>query len=194
MVATIYRPKHQRQINPNDPYGKYNCTAYAAAIAVDRATIGGCLITGKEVRANSTEPKPSPRSPGLNLVQGVGGAFRATHVGMQVRRISWSAMLVYLKNRGVILQGDYDQMSGFSCQTSFRDNHAVFLNNTNTDPVTIADVEYGPGKCALTYDPLCTGYKWVPLTVLRKYAEKFALQQGFAGVLCATTRSTPLIA
>jgi hypothetical protein len=193
-MATIYRPRHQRQINPGDPYGKYNCTAYSAAIAVDRATLGGSRVTGEEIRAASSEPRPRPSSPGLNLPQATAAAFKATRVSLDVRRTSWTSMLLYIKNRGIILQGDYDQMGSFSCQTSFKGAHAVFLNNLNSDPVTIGGTEYGSGKAALTYDPLCTDYKWEPLTTLRKYAEKFTASLGYSGVLYATTRITPLIA
>ena len=193
-MATVYRPRHQKQINSYDPYGKYNCTAYAAAVAVDRHTVGGIIVTGEAIRGASSEPLPQPRSPGLNLAQATSAAFRLTRAVLTVRRTSFDTMTVYLKNRGVILQGDYDQMAQWSCQTSFTGNHAVYLNNLNTGDVVIGDVTYGPGKCALTYDPLCASYKWEPLTVLRKYAEKFAASIGGKGVLCATTRITPLIA
>jgi len=193
-MATIYRPKHQRQINPGDPYGKYNCTAYSAAIAVDRATLGGSRVTGEGIRANSSEPRPDPGSPGLDLSQATAAAFRTTRVDLTVRRATWASLTASLRaGRGAILQGDYDQMGSFSCQTSFRGNHAVYLNNLNTETVEIGGVEYTAGKAALMYDPLCTSYKWTPLTVLRKYGEKFALSVGFSGVLFATTRITPNI-
>lgn len=69
-MAHAYQPKDTTQLNPNDPYGRYNCTAYSMARVVDYATLGGLKgITGSLIRALSDEPIPDEESPGLNLIQ-----------------------------------------------------------------------------------------------------------------------------
>ena len=196
-MGVTYRPRHQPQLNASDPYGGVNCSAYSAAIMVDRATIGGVRVTGKDIRAASNEPRPEPGSPGLNIEQVIAAAFRLTRVNFTPRRGSWSVMLKHLGPSGVLLPGDYDQIPpAFDCQPGFNDLHMVAINNENSGSVTAADGRvYGPGECALTYDPLCPAFRWVPLAVLRKYAEKYARRVGYTGgVIYATTRATPLIA
>ena len=58
-----------QQLLQGDPYGAFNCTAYAAAWITDAHTAGKTLLTGREVRAHTNEPVPDPNSPGLNLPQ-----------------------------------------------------------------------------------------------------------------------------
>lgn len=177
-MSVIYRPKHQRQIVASDPHGGVNCTAYSAAMAIDRATLGGCDVTGKEVRAMSDEPNPDPGSPGLNIHQVVDVANKL-HVQLtNTSGEGWAKVIAYLKEgRGVLLQGDYDQMGAYSCQSNFLGNHAMFVNNVN-----------GTGTSALNYDPLCKAYRYVRLDVLKRYAEKLNPH-----CLFAITRITPNI-
>jgi hypothetical protein len=180
-MAVIYRPRHQRQINGFDPYGPVNCTAYSAAIALDRATLGGCTATGKQVREASSEPIPSPGSPGLNLDQ-VETVARKWHVVLDARMGTFADALAALAaGRGVVLQGDYDQMGAYSAQPSFKGDHAMFLNNIG-----------GTGTRILTYDPLHTEYRYIPTAVLKRYAEKHAAATG-GKVRYAFTRVTPNI-
>ena len=193
-MAVQYRPKHQRQLA--EPIsGRYDCTAYSAALAVDRHTIGGVVVRGRDIRLASTEPRPDPGSPGLNLAQATAAAFRLTRVNLTVKRGPWATFVTRLRTRGAILPGDYDQMGEFSAQPSFRDLHAMFINNLNSDHIEIGGVTYGPEKAGLTYDPLYRTFRWVPLAVLRKYAEKYARAVNYTGgVIYAETRVTPLIA
>ena len=196
-MAVVYRPKFANQIRDGGPTGPYDCTAWSCAFAIDRATLGGVKVTGRQLRLASNEPRPDPASPGLNLTQVTSAAFRLTRVVLTPRRGSWAVMLRHLGPSGVLLPGDYDQIpAAFDCQPGFNDLHAVYLNNQNSGSVTAADGRiYGPGECALTYDPLCSAFRWVPLVVLRKYAEKYARRVGYTGgVIYATTRATPLIA
>ncbi len=183
-MSYIYKPAHQRQINAGDKYGGFNCTAYSAAMAIDRATMGGTIVTGRQVRANSNEPVPDPQSPGLSLPQVVNVAF-GWHVELDNRSgAPWSSLLAALKEgRGLILQGDYDQMGAYSCQTSFKGPHAIFCNHVSGD----GDI--------YTYDPLCSAGREVPAPTIRAYAEKLAKTWGsYPGLLFATTRITPNLA
>lgn len=183
-----YRPRHQRQLASGDPYGAFNCSAYSCAMALERATMGGLLITGRQVRARSNEPIPDPQSPGLNIGQ-LCQVARGLYVQLYDRRGEpWNEIIDALREqRGVILQGDYDQFpAGVSCQLSFRGDHAIYLNHL--DNLT------NPTK-AWMQDPLCRSGKYVPLPVLRAYADKLARSQGtYPGLFWATTRQTPLMA
>ena len=181
-MAVVYRPSHANQIQAGGPTGPFDCTAWSAAFAIDRATLGGVKVTGRQVRLASSEPIPSPSSPGLNLQQ-VADVAAKWHVDLNYRLGSFIDVLAALAAfRGVILQGDYDQMGTWSCQPSFKGDHAVFLNSLDT-----------AGTRALTYDPLCAAYRWVPIGTLKRYCEKHAASTG-GKVRYATTRVTPLIA
>lgn len=181
-MSVIYRPKHQRQIVASDPHGGVNCTAYSAAIGIDRGTIGGSLVTGKWVRAHSSEPNPDPGSPGLNIAQ-VCDVAQDIGVDLTAEKTSHfaKALARLAEGRGLVLAGDYDQMGGFSCQANFKGLHAIFVNNLNT-----------PGTSLLVYDPLCPTYRYIDIGTIKRYAEKYAQQAG--GLLWyGYTRVTPNI-
>jgi hypothetical protein len=192
-MAVVYRPKHQRQITPADRYGGVNCTACSAAMAIDRATLGAVYVTGGTIRARSNEPIPDPKSPGLNLPQVVNVAFKLQSKAepkgadewLENRAgAPWSALMRALREfRGVVLQGDYDQLPpAFSCQKSMKGDHAVYVNHVSGD----GDL--------YVMDPLCKSAREVPEAVMRAYAEKFARTVGrYPGVLFATTRTTSLV-
>lgn len=179
-MAVIYRPKHERQIKPSDPHGSVNCAAVAAAIAFDRATLGGCMLNGEDVRALSDEPHPNPASPGLNLWQ-LADVARKLHIQLTpVSGGSFEAILASLREgRGVIVPGDYEAMGKYSCQAGFRGDHGILVNNENT-----------PRTSLLVYDPLCKTYRYVPTAVIRRYSEMFGAAHGFQ---YAYTRITPNI-
>ncbi len=186
-MSFIYKPAHQNQIVATDIYGGVNCSAYSCAMSIDRATMGGTLVTGKQVRAASNEPRPDPQSPGLNIPQLVNVAF-GWHVEIINRTgAPWSAVMAALnEGRGVILQGDYDQIPPeYSGQTSFKGDHAVYVNHLNT-----ADTE------CWWMDPLNKkGSFYIPIAIARAYAEKLAKAVGrYPGLLFATTRVTPNLA
>jgi hypothetical protein len=183
-MGFIYKPRHQKQIVSTDPWGKFNCSAYSFAMAVDRHTLGGMDVTGKQVRAATNEPYPDPNSPGLNIAQLMTVAVKWNLDGFESRRgIPWSSFIAQMKTgRGAILQGDYDQMGDYSSQASFRGDHAMFINHVSGD----GDL--------FTYDPLAKAPREIPQIILRRYAEKFAKAVGTSGVICALTRETPTIA
>jgi hypothetical protein len=182
-MGFVYKPRHQKQLTPGDPWGKFNCTAYSAAMAFDRETMGGVDVTGKQVRAASSEAYPDPNSPGLNLTQIINVGYR-WHIHLESRRgIPWSSFIAQLKaGRGAILQGDYDQMGEWSSQASFKGDHAIYVNHVSGD----GDL--------YTYDPLAAAAREIPASVLRRYGEKFATKVGTSGVICALTRQTPTLA
>lgn len=180
-MGYIYKPAHQRQLGPGSyPTGKYDCTAYSAAMAFDRHTLGGVEATGRQVRLASNEPYPDRLSPGLNISQIVNVGLK-WHIGLESRRgIPWASFIAQLKaGRGAVLQGDYDQMGEYSSQASFKGDHAIYVNHVSGD----GDL--------YTYDPLARGPREIPQIVLRRYAEKFAKAVGTSGVICALTRVTP---
>jgi hypothetical protein len=103
-MAHAYRAADVRQINPSDPWGRYNCTAYSLARLLDYATLGGLVgVSGGLVRALSDEPTPDKGSPGLNIPQMVAVAHRL-HVELVDRTgAGWAALMRYLQERRAIL-------------------------------------------------------------------------------------------
>ena len=186
-MGFVYVPAYQKQINAADRFGGVNCAAYSAAMAIDRATMGGTVVTGKQVRAASNEPVPDPQSPGLNIPQLVNVAF-GWHVELVNRTgAPWTSLLTALReHRGVILAGDYDQIPAqYSGQVSFKGDHGVYVNHLNND-----------GTECWWMDPLHkAGGQYIPLTVAQAYATKFARRIGiYPGLAFATTRQTPSLA
>lgn len=149
---------------------------------MDRATIGGCVVSGKWVRSHSNEPNPDPNSPGLNIgqvcdvAQAMGVDLRPEHSATFAKPMARLA-----EGRGIVLAGDYDQMGSFSCQANFTNLHAIFVNNINT-----------PGTKLLVYDPLCHEYRYLPISVIKNYAEKYGAQVN-NGLWYGYTRVTPNI-
>mgnify|MGYP001568647578 CR=1 FL=1 len=186
-MGFIYRPRHQYQLGPGSgPTGGYDCTAYSAAMSIDRATLGGTLATGRQVRLASSEPVPDRASPGLNLNQVINVAYK-WHVDLEQRTgAPWSSVMAALKGgRGVILQGDADQLPpGINGQIGFKGDHAVYVNHVTGD----GDLYW--------MDPLRkAGALEVKEEIARAYAEKFARATGtYPGIRFATTRVTPTIA
>jgi hypothetical protein len=174
-----YIPAFQYQGLWSDPQGWWSCTAYSAAMAVDKATYGGSRITGRQIRA-LTGVGPDQ---GLTLPQ----VMRATDILAVpfVRPIGqWSAVMAALgQHRGVILQGDYDQIPDSINLSSFDGYHAVYLDRLHSDGVHI-----------YMMDPLRrAGPVWVDASILRAFAEKLTRQEGaYPMVLFAYTRATRL--
>lgn len=125
-----YLPRFQKQLNAGDPYGGYNCTAYAAAMAGDFDTCGSVKLTGEQVRQLSDEPVPDPKSPGLNLRQ-VDAALNRYGVDLETRyRLPWADVVRKIdKGEGAILQLYYAPIadSRFDAGNGFRGNHAFFV-------------------------------------------------------------------
>lgn len=184
MALIVYRPNFQSQ-NPavsHYLYGWQSCTAYSAAMAIDRATIGGTMVTGGYIRSISNEPIPDPHDPGLTLNQVIDAAAQLHVVLVNKTGQTFDDMVASLHTyRGVILQGLYSYFGIYSSQSSFKGGHAVYVNNTD-----------GAGKNALVYDPLSTKERWIPLSILRNFSESLGGLSS-KGIWYATTRITPLI-
>lgn len=71
-------PHDHQQLVPWTPTSPYDCTAYSAAWAAD-ADQGRKVISGRSVRLHSSEAKPDPSSPGLNLPQADAAVYRGTN-------------------------------------------------------------------------------------------------------------------
>ena len=186
-MSFIYKPRFQYQLAPGSaPTGGYDCTAYSAAMSIDRATMGGVVVTGRQVRLASDEPYPDPHSPGLNLRQ-VEAVANRWHVELDNRTgAPWSAVIGMLQNgRGVILQGDADQLPlQYNGQVGFKGDHAVYINHVS-----------GDGDLYLMNPLVKAGAIECPQQYLRAYAEKLAKSAGiFPGLFVAMTRITPNLA
>lgn len=180
----IYIPRHQTQVNAADPNGRYNCTAYAAAMAIDAATLGGCVPSGANVRALSDEPVPSPQSPGLNVPQVCAVAARL-HVTLTDRSGFGVQRLVEWVEAGhaAVVQVDRTTLGNYLCSASIDVPHAVLV------------LDFSPGRSSLVFDPLCTAPKWVPPDVLQQAAVDFGAQTGLreGAIRFAVTRHIPRI-
>ena len=178
-----YIPAFQYQLLVSDPQGGYSCTAYAMAMAVDKATYGGSRVTGRQIRALSGAYPYI----GLTLPQAISGAS-SLHVSIvnESGFGTWADIITALKHgRGVVLQGDYDQVpAAYSGQLSFKGNHAVYL-----------DYLHSGGEFVYVLDPLHrNGAQWVPVSIMRKFAEKLAKAQGiYPALYYAVTLTTQLL-
>jgi hypothetical protein len=174
-----YVPAFQYQLIYSDPQGGYSCTAYSVAMAVDRATYGGSRITGRQIRALSGV---APYT-GMTLPQ-VTRATTKLAVPLVRATGTWAAVMAALRaNRGVVLQGDYDQIpDALSGQPSFNGYHAVYIDRLSST-----------GKLYMM-DPLSkVGARWVDEAILRRFAEKLSRQEHvYPLVLFAYTRATRL--
>jgi hypothetical protein len=106
--------------------GWSNCTAFVAAMGAEFDS--GVRITGTQVRRESSEPKPDPQSPGLNLSQ-VRAVLREHGVRMDVQAPIDFDDLDELRQAGhaIALQIDYTPFLGttFAGSKTFKDGHIV---------------------------------------------------------------------
>jgi hypothetical protein len=181
MPPTIYRPTHQKQINSNDPLGNLSCTAYSAAIAVDRATIGGVIISGADIRiATDLSVAAIKKQHGMTLGN-IEHAMNSFHVYIHDHTGDhFTDLIQSLENyQGIIAQGKYSAFGSYSSQPSYKGGHAVYLNNLDSK-----------GTSILVYDPLANVARWIPVVVIENFMK--ALPAG-NGIYYATIRQTPLI-
>jgi len=178
-----YIPAFQYQLLISDPQGGYSCTAYAMAMAVDKSTYGGSRVTGRQIRALST----APAYVGLTLPQAIAAASRLyVPVTDESGSGTWVDVLSALRHgRGVVLQGDYDQIpDSYSGQPSFDGNHALYI-----------DYLHSSGSYLYVMDPLQrNGARWVPVAIMQKFAEKLARTTGiYPRLFYAVTVTTRLL-
>jgi hypothetical protein len=173
----------------SDPYGKFNCTAYAAARAIDAATLGGLKIDGETIRALSNEPVPNPDSPGLNIAQVV-AVSKKLRVPLYDRTNNvtegWDAVVKYLDlvgpGRRVLAQIDHDVWRE-KCQPGGSFLHALTLDALRRKDGVMQ---------VLGSDPLCTGLMWYNAGNVRDAMAAFT--GNVNNLSFAVTREIPLVA
>ncbi len=137
-----YEPTFHGQLSSGDPNGSVNCSAWSASYAIAYATCGARKTTGTYIRAHSSEPRPDPMSPGLNLAQVATvakslGVYFSVRIGL--RSVSWTE---YEQRRadgqGCLLQVGYGALadSMYDAGNGFRGNHMIFESHNGTmDPL-----------------------------------------------------------
>jgi hypothetical protein len=155
-----YRPRFQTQRVASDPYGRFNCAAYAMAMLVDYTTLGGTVITGAALRALTDEPKPTPGSPGLTVPQ-VLAAARLLRVQVASNPAGTANALVANLGWGrcFVVPGIYSHVpDSLSGDPSYDKGHAVLA------------VELVPGRANVVIgDPLKSGWVEWPIALLLRY-------------------------
>ena len=149
--------------------GWTNCTAFVAAMGAEFDS--GVKLTGTQVRRESSEPIPDPKSPGLNLVQ-IRDVLRNHGVRITVETpIDFDDLDdLRLAGHAIGLQLGYEPIlhSKFSGSKTFKDGHIVLW-------LPSGDV----------YDPLDDGRQGlakapqqIPRALLREAAGSLALSKG----------------
>lgn len=190
-TAVIYRAPHLRQLIPSDPYGWANCSAVGLARATNAATLGGLRISGREVRALSSEPIPDPRSPGLNIPQLVAVSRKLRVPIVDRTGGTWDDIVTVLDNEGpgrrVLAQIDYATLGALRCQKGGDFGHLLTLDAVRRRDGALQ---------VLASDSLCSAVRWYPIAPVRAAMARLALDSGLTGgrLRWAVTREIPLIA
>ena len=186
------RPRFVKQLD-GSRYAGLNCTCAAAAMAVDRHTIGRIQTTGAYVRALTGDT-----SGGTTLAQVDAALNRRWGVDLDVEYgLAFATFIDRLKaGQGAILQGWEAVTRGTKWQASetFGGNHAWFVNQYNSE------------RGLLVYDPLADGRRsgiakspfWIPMAVVREWAGKLDISDpaepyralGLGRVYAAFTKDT----
>lgn len=176
-MSHAYQPLDRSQLNPNDPYGGVNCSAYSFARQVDYTTHGGVIVAGSLIRALSDEAKPNPTSPGLNLTQLVAVAHRL-HVEFENRTgTGWAGVIKALdERRSVLLQLDASKLP--QAIRPWLPSYSPFPHATVIDWKTTAGLHW--------YDPVTGKDQYATEAQLRPAAE--ALRKS---VFFGVTRQVP---
>ncbi len=176
---------HRTQRVSTDPHWTVNCTAYCAAMMIVDATTGGVTISGRQVRAESSEPTPDPASPGLNIpqIRTVAAKYRVKIDDMQGH--SWQEAVAAMDHgRRILLSIDYRSLGSYRCQANGDFGHAVVM----------VKVKAGDRTRIICSDPLCSSVKEYPSQLLHDAATKFARDTGVReGLRWAQTRIIPRV-
>jgi hypothetical protein len=145
--------RHMTQRVDTDPHWRVNCMAYAGAMVINDATIGGLFgVTGQNVRKYSDEPTPDPGSPGLNITQIVNVARDRYRVNLANRTGSdWNAMLHELQaggGRRIFAAIEYRELGDYRCQAGGDFAHAIVIIRSSPNALLVSD-------------PLCSSAKWM---------------------------------
>ena len=149
--------------------GWSNCTAFVAAMGAEFDS--GVRITGTQVRKESSEPTPDPKSPGLNLVQ-VREVLRHHGVTIDVETpIDFDDLDdLRLAGHAIGLQLGYGPIlhSPFSGSKTFKDGHIVLWLPSGDVYDPLDDGRQGLAKAPVR----------IPTETLRQAAGSLALSHG----------------
>jgi hypothetical protein len=132
----------------------------AAAMALDRATLGAVTATGGEMRARQNDQVgfTDLRDAALAVERSPGGAALAVRY-----EGSYEGFKQEVATKGAILLGEYYVIpDSLSCQPSFNSRHALYVN------------EHSAALGYYAYDPLCSGPRWYPEDLIARYAARLA--------------------
>lgn len=129
MACNNYLPTFQKQLNPYDPLGALNCTAYSGGMAGDYHTCGAKRPQGKAVRYYTYD-----RTGGTSLTQIDAALNRGWGINLDTRvgssRLTWNEFVWHInQGKGAILQGHYSAFHNtrFEADPHFIGNHAIFV-------------------------------------------------------------------
>src|SRR4249920_1508565 len=182
-TARIYRPHHVKEHISFQ--GKLiSCSESTTVMLADAVTFGAVRVTQEFIRAHSTEPVPSPLSPGLSIPQCLRVLRNDLHIGGMVDQTgkSWDVLWNNLNDdRRVMLQCYMNELH--SC-ASGKVGHMILLQ------------AYRKGRGVLANDPMCTTAKWYTPQDIKRAAETFADATGVpgAGLRFAVSKVVPRVA
>lgn len=185
---SMYTPANQWQGTPSDADGWVSCAAYAGAVIVDAASVGGCVPTGHQVRALSDEPTPAPGDPGLNIGQVIAALARfGCRLEDRTGQTTAAVRADLLAGRYLSVSVWYPLLGPYRSQRPGEFGHQMAIGRLNTET----------GK-TLLFDPLnkSTKGRWVPLPVITAamaaWGERTGLAKGH--VRYARSRVVPALA
>jgi hypothetical protein len=161
----------------------------SGAMALDFHTLGRVKLWGGQLVQHCGRSYSDIAAHGTNL-NNLQTAWKYYGYTLTIKSgHTWADLLADLKaGHGVVLQGDYDQLSyGAKCQKNFYGAHGIYLNP-----------EFY-GTAILMMDPLCGSPKWVSNAELRNFAEKFGrlvfpYSQNYQKICYAITAAHPTTA
>lgn len=156
MYRPLFRPQYP---DPTTTMDWSNCTMASGAMALDFHTLGKVQKWGGELRKHQSDQTGGTDIGDLKQAWAYYGYTLVDRRGKD-----WNQLVADLKSgRGVVLQGDYEVLTGAdSCQTSFDGDHAIYLNPQF----------YNGNLNVAVGDPLCKAFKQITMANLKKYAEK----------------------
>ncbi len=139
-TCPTYEPPFGAQLQSGGATGSVDCMAWAGSRAIAFATCGSKVPSGRTIRLQSSEPRPDPMSPGLNIRQVADVARDHYNVHITVRastlsQVTWSE---YERRRndgqGCIIAIGYSPIadSKYDAGRGFRGNHALFESHSTT--------------------------------------------------------------
>jgi hypothetical protein len=193
MACNGYLPIFQKQLNPLDPLGGLNCTAYSGAMAAEYHTCGLKRPLGRTVRRMTGDTSGGTTLPQIDYALNRGwGINLDTRIGSS--KLTWSQFVSHINSgKGAILQGHYSAIHGtrFQGDLNFTGNHAIFVP-----------------PAFRVMDPLCDGrkpgiYKYhserYPLEMLKRFAGRLLLvtstgrRLGYGYVWASLTRDNTVV-